>query len=239
MSKSENQVSYLTPANTDFEERYKFIRNKEGRWLSDEDVKRLPRVNFNDPLQNEWKKRSWMLNKFETYMSLASTNKVLDIGCGNGWMTNRISSHCESITGVDVGAEELEQAARCFSSETVHFACCSDWSLLPQNEFDLIYFAGSFHYFQPDTIFWEQLYSLLKPGGEIHIIETKFYTPEELEEAKVRSRNYFENLGVNIDYYHHLTWELLPDPHDVLYKPDLRNKIFKNRSPFPWIRIRK
>ena len=195
MSKEERQVSYITPSKAEFEKQYKSVRDKEGRWLSDEAVKKLPKVDANNSHHEEWKKRAWMLQKFETYMSLASTNNVLDIGCGNGWMTHRISNHCETITGMDVGAEELEQAARCFGTDTTHFVCCNDWSLLPQNSFDLVYFAGSFQYFQPTAEFWNQLLGLLKPEGEIHILETKFYSKEEAKEAELRSKAYFEKLG--------------------------------------------
>ncbi|MCR9171346.1 MAG: class I SAM-dependent methyltransferase [bacterium] len=234
-----NNVHYLTPANENFEAQYKSIRNKEGRWLSDEMVKLLPTVKRSDPKFDEWKKRAWMLNKFETYMSLAATESVLDIGCGNGWMTNRISQHCETITGLDVGKEELEQAARCFGSETTQFVCCTDWSQLPQSSYNLIYFAGSFHYFEPNEAFWESLFGLLAPNGEIHILETQFYNNNEVDAAKLRSSEYFQTMDASIDYYKHLTWDVLPDNHEVLYRSDFRNKLFKNRSPFPWIRIRK
>ena len=239
MSKAFDQVTFLTPADSSFESQYKTVRDQEGRWLSDKAVKKLPEVDRNNPKYSEWKKRAWMLNKFETYMSLASTLNVLDLGCGNGWMTNRISNHCETITGLDVGAEELEQAARCFGTKDVQFVCSTDWSLLPQGSYNLIYFAGSFHYFEPNEAFWESLFSLLAPEGEIHILETQFYSNEDVENARQRSTEYFQNLGTEVDYYKHLTWDVLPKNHEVLYQPDFRNKLFKNRSPFPWIRIRK
>lgn len=239
MSETFHQVNFLTPPDDSFEEQYKSVRDKEGRWLSDDAVKKLPQVEHDDPKANEWKKRAWMLNKFETYMSLASTNNVLDIGCGNGWMTNHMSHHSESITGVDVGKEELEQAARCFGNENVRFVCTTDWSLLPQASFNVIYFAGSFHYFEPDASFWESLFALLAPEGEIHILETQFYDVNEVEAARQRSIAYFDVIGESIDYYKHLSWEVLPENHEVLYRPDFKNRIFKNRSPFPWIRIRK
>ncbi|MDB2657544.1 class I SAM-dependent methyltransferase [Crocinitomicaceae bacterium] len=239
MSQAFNQVTYLTAPDNAFETQYKSVRDKEGRWLSDEAVKQLPQVNRNDQKSEEWKKRAWMLNKFETYVSLASTNNVLDIGCGNGWMTNHISNHSETITGVDVGTEELEQAARCFGNENVRFACTTDWSLLPKASYNLIYFAGSFHYFDPDESFWELLFSMLAPEGEIHILETQFYEKSEVDAAKQRSKEYFKKMGESIEYYKHLAWDVLPEKYEVLYRPDFKNKIFKSRSPFPWIRIRK
>ena len=239
MITSNNQVTYLTPPKSNFEAQYKSIRHKEGRWLSDAEVEQLPQVNPKSPHYAEWKKRSWILNKFETYLSLSAFNTVLDIGCGNGWMTHRTANYCDKITGLDVGKEELEQATRCFGSENIEFVCCDNWTLLPKNHFDLVYFAGSFHYFEPSLEFWSLLKSLLTSNGEIHIFETQFYSESERAEARSRSEEYFQSLGQDVDYYNHLSWKILPDNHEVLYKPNWRNKLFKNRSPFPWIRIRK
>ncbi|GAB5416850.1 MAG: class I SAM-dependent methyltransferase [Crocinitomicaceae bacterium] len=240
MVNPQHQVTFLTPPKEEFESQYKVVRDKENRCLSDDQVKRLPHIDPSSPLVSEWKKRSWMLNKLETYLSLGAFENVLDIGCGNGWMTHKISKYCQSaITGLDVGKEELEQAARCFGSENISFVCCSDWSLLPKEQYDLIYFAGSFHYFEPDTVFWDLLFSLLKPGGEIHILETQFYEIEAVEAAQKRSKEYFEKVGAAVDYYQHLSWDVLPDTYETLYRPNKWNKVFRNRSPFPWIRMRK
>lgn len=232
------EVKYLTPPLENFEVQYKEIRNKEGRWLNDDMVKNLPFVPSNHPLKKEWDMRQWMVSKFGNYLQTNKFENALDIGSGNGWMTYKVAKHVRDITGLDVGKEELEQAARCFGSEGINFVCCSDWSLLPQEHFDLIYFAGSFHYFEPNELFWTQLKKLLKPNGEIHILETQFYSSIEVELARNRSVEYFNSLGMNVEYYKHLSWNILPE-HDVLYRPGILNKLFRSRSPFPWIRIRK
>ncbi len=234
-----HSVKYLTPPLESFESTYKTVRNKEGRWLTDNEVKRLPNIEKNHPLEKEWQKRTWILNKFTAYLERKHPKNILDIGCGNGWLTNKASHYCDQITGIDVGQEELEQAARCFGNDTVSFACCSDWSLLPENTYDLIFFSGSFHYFEPNDAFWTLLKSRLTDNGEIHILETKFYSKAEAVKAKKRSEAYFKTLGATVDYYHHLTWDALPTNFEVLYQPDFRNKLFRKRAPFPWVKIRK
>lgn len=234
-----SEVRYLTDPLQIFEETYKSIRSKEGRWVSDEKVKLLPSIQGNHVLKSEWEKRAWMLYKFLKYLRKKQPKAILDIGCGNGWMTHKVGQVSQKITGIDVGKEELEQAARCFGSDSIQFICCSDWSLLPKASFDVIYFAGSFHYFEPDDQLWETLKSLLKPNGEIHILETRFYTSDEAIAAKKRTEDYFDSLGEKADYYYHLAWSLLPENHEILYKPSILQKIFPKQSPFPWIRIRK
>lgn len=237
-SNSYSQVTFLTESLSAIDVTYKTVRNKEGRWLSDEEVRLLPRIAEHHPLRGEWNQRAWMWNKFAAYLAKKRPQKVLDIGCGNGWMTSRVSRFAEKTLGIDVGKEELEQAARCFGSEMLQFACCNDWSLLPEAEFDLIYFTGSFHYFECTPEFWTSLFRLLAPNGEIHILETRFYLPTEVQAAKKRTQAYYENLGVEVTYYKHLRWDQLPANYELIYRPNAWNKIYKSRAPFPWVRIK-
>lgn len=234
-----HSVTYLTEPLKEFEEEYKNVRKKEGRWLTDDEVKSLPDVRAEHPLAQEWRMRKWMLMQFSDYLADKKPKNVLDIGCGNGWMTNRLSRYCAKITGLDVGEEELEQAARCFGSEVVNFVCSTDWSLLPKNHFDIIYFAGSLHYFEPDKEFWEEIMRMLTPKGEIHILETSFYSEQEIGLAKMRTDDYYKRMNANVNYYKHLHWEVLPENRDFMYRPGILQRFFRGRSPFPWIRIRK
>lgn len=237
LKNKEEGVYFLTPALNEFEKVYTSVRDKEGRMLSDAEVCALPN---SKRLPKEWQKRTWTAERFRAYAQKKPFSKILEIGCGNGWFSNWLASEGRKVIGLDVGAIELQQAARCFQGNNVEFVCCSDWSLLPASYFDCIVFNGSLHYFQLDAAFWQQLYRMLKPQGEIHVLDTPFYTSKKAQEAWERSANYFENLGENhaINYYHQLRFDQLPADHQVLYQPSrLLNKFFSARSPFPWIKI--
>lgn len=237
LKNKEGGVYFLTPTLNEFEKIYTSVRDKEGRMLSDEEVKALP---ISKRLSKEWQKRSWTAQRFRAYANKKAFSKILEIGCGNGWFTNWLASDVRNVIGLDVGATELQQAARCFHGNNLDFICCSDWSLLPSSHFDCIVFNGSLHYFQPNTAFWQSLYRMLKPQGEIHVLDTPFYSSKEAKEARERSTNYFEKLGENhaITYYHQLRIDQLPVGHQVLYQPSrLLNKLISTRSPFPWIKI--
>ncbi len=235
----EHGVYFLTPPLESFEQSYTAVRNKEGRILTDEEVQRLPQ---SSTYAEEWEKRSWTALRFVSYVKKRGFQSVLEIGCGNGWFSALLSKDCSEVIGLDVGRLELEQAARCFPKAGLHYVCCSDWSLLPAQHFDCIVFNGSAHYFEPDGQFWESLYRILKPGGEIHLLDSNIYGREALQAAKQRSADYFSQLGETnaAAYYHHLTWDRLPANHDVLYRPSrFLNKLFSQRSPFPRIRIQR
>lgn len=238
----EKGVYYLTPPKAPFEAEYLAVRKKEDRVPTDDLVRKLPFVPSSHPHFREWQLRSDTLTRFQTFLRKLPQRHILDIGCGNGWFSYQMSQCGHSITGLDVGKTELEQAARCFSGEQIRFICCNAWNLLPEAEFDLITFNASIQYFELTPDFWNSLYRLLKPGGEIHILDSPFYLPEELNAARKRSTEYFLHMQQpNAQlYYFHPLFQQLPESKRILYRPNkwLR-KVLRNRSPFFWISVSK
>ncbi len=233
-------VHYLTEPKQDFEALYVEVRDKEDRLHSDKIVKQLPAMPKGHPHHSEWEKRAWTSQKFSKYLSLRKPINLLEIGCGNGWFANAISKHCEDTFALDIGKEELEQAARCFAGDGIHFICCTDWSLLPKAYFDMIVFNASIQYFDLNETFWRSLYRLLRPNGEIHILDSPFYERQALEKAKQRTEDYFKQLQVAeaSDYYRHACWEDLPPQSKKQYQPNRwLSRLTPKRSPFPWITV--
>ncbi|MFN0275646.1 MAG: hypothetical protein ACKVPJ_07870 [Chitinophagales bacterium] len=92
-----------------------------------------------------------------------------------------------------------------------------------------------------------QLFQYLKPDGEIHVIDTPFYSTSKAGKAKMRTQIYYESIGFLImenNYHHRLCAELRGYQIQFFYKPSflkridyaMRRKIYK---PFPWIVIKK
>jgi hypothetical protein len=83
---------------------------------------------------------------------------------------------------------------------------------------------------------------LLKPGGEIHIIDSPFYSNSEINAAKHRSRIYYEEAGFPAMadcYFHHSLQELKQFRPSVLYNPEnLFNRFKKIKLPFYWLTLR-
>lgn len=238
----ENGVAYLTPPNQDFEELYIQVRETENRVHSDEFVKTLPNVLQTHPHFNEWNKRNWTLQKFKQYLDKENSTSILEIGCGNGWFSNAIATKNRQVFGLDVGKTELEQASRCFAADNIHFLCCTNLEILPENTFDFIVFNASIQYFDLSDSFWKMILQKIKGNGEIHILDSPFYSENEREEAKKRTRSYFNSIDCDEaeNYYKHLLWNELPSNSEIICKPNkIRNKLNKNRSPFPWIKIKK
>jgi sugar O-acyltransferase (sialic acid O-acetyltransferase NeuD family) len=48
-------------------------------------------------------------------LDVAPTDRLVDVGCGNGLLTTRLASHCVHVTGVDTSASMIESAKAFFS----------------------------------------------------------------------------------------------------------------------------
>ena len=86
MIKSESALKFQA-----FEKTYLEVRAFEKRIYSDEDLVDLPFLNGKGALSREWKKRAHSLEKVKIYLK-DKRGKLLEIGCGNGWLSNQMKN---------------------------------------------------------------------------------------------------------------------------------------------------
>ncbi|GAB4490617.1 MAG: hypothetical protein OHK0019_09740 [Saprospiraceae bacterium] len=243
---------------------YLEVRRREGRVFPDEVVRELPFISKSNAYAKEWVWRRRTFERFQKQLSESfqlsesSALRVLDLGCGNGWLANRLAENPDwDVWAVDVNEEELAQGARLFGRENLRFVYADLPALVSRNDipgaspgisfrdtFDIVVLAASVQYF-PDL---EQLiFSLkkcLKPGGEIHILDSPFYKNEEARAAaRQRTLEYYTKLGVPemAAFYHHHLWADV----ERLGGTDLNNRLeikflqkIKWLAPFPWVRVK-
>ena len=234
-------------ANTNFEERYIALKKRENRIYPDEEVFQLPDIAKQNPYYKEWRMRKQSMQRLIRWLEKKNKPmKILEIGCGNGWLCNRLSEIKNSdITGLDINSTELEQATRVFKNNlNVKFVLGEiDSQVFANEKFDIILFAASLQYFQSlqDILF--SVLEHLNDGGEIHIVDTHFYKKEELTEARKRSIDYFTAIGfpdMADRYFHHYVQELEGYNSKILYQPSSGlSKFFRNNNPFPWICVKR
>ncbi len=170
--------------------------------------------------------------------------KILEVGCGNGWLSHRLSLiPGTDITGIDINNIELQQAERVFGdAPNLRFLNMGiESNGLPG--FDHIIFAASIQYFSSVKEIIGFALSKLEPGGEIHILDTHFYKPGEIAAAKERTADHFNELGfpeMAAFYFHHTMEELKSFRYEIVYQPSFFRRQFNNeKNPFPWICIKK
>ncbi len=245
---------------------YLDLRRREGRVLPDEEVVNLPRVSKSSPYAREWKWRERSLRRFMRQLSESSIPKssgsessslsILDLGCGNGWMANRLAENPNwDLWALDLNQEELEQGARLFGRENLHFAYADVVSRnavpgptgIPGTEFrdtfDVIVLAASVQYFPDLKNLLETLRKLLKTKGEIHILDSQFYQNEmERTAARQRTLEYYTKMGVPEMarfYFHHL-WPEAENLGAKNLNDSLKNRFLQKAkwlAPFQWLRF--
>src|ERR1700739_235600 len=97
-----------------FAENYIRLRKKEERIYTDAEVSKLPDISASHIHYKEWLIRKQSCNKLFKYLKKKSKKQnILEIGCGNGWLSAKLASVTSGdVTGIDINTEEIEQASR-------------------------------------------------------------------------------------------------------------------------------
>lgn len=215
-------------------------RSIEDRVLTDADVLQLP---YSRVHEKEWGMRRHAFSKLSKY--LLHANKpgatVLDLGCGNGWMSNCISELGFDVSAMDVNELEVRQGEKLFPNVSFQIG---EVFQLEEEKFDFIIIAGAFQYFENTAELFVKLKSLLKGNGKLIIMESFFYNSREAEIAKISSDAYYQKIGVSEmgAFYFHQKWDCLSSQkYRVIYRLNvifkLLNKMGGNYSPFPIIEV--
>lgn len=224
---------------------YLKVRSKENRVYTDTQVACLPEIDKKHEHYGEWEVRKKSAQKLSAYISSKNKPlKILEIGCGNGWLAAKLSEiEGTQVTGWDVNEIELEQAKRVFADrKNLEFFTTSLMDIEnPVERFDLVVFAASVQYFPSFKDLIKRVKMLLNQDGEIHIIDSVFYNSAEIAAARKRSEEYFNSMQVPEMagfYFHHSIESLREFEHKIIYDPTtFWNRLIRKKNPFYWINI--
>ncbi len=126
----------------------------------------------------EYKKSSSAQQKWAieliTKMDLQGSERVLDIGCGDGKVTSEIATHLKEgcILGIDSSIDMIELATRTFPLKehpNLHFKLKDFQEIDYDSEFDLIFSNASLHWIKGHGDILKRIKKSLKPDGRILI----------------------------------------------------------------------
>jgi ubiquinone/menaquinone biosynthesis C-methylase UbiE len=159
---------------------------------------------------------------------IASGQRILDWGCGNGRLVYILQNKGVEYIGTDQSSGLLEQAEKIFEKEiregSVKFICTENGEVeFPKNYFDLIFMIASFHHL-PDEAnrlqLLQKVFKEMKTDGKLIITVWNLesdWAKEKLEKGykKMGENDYLvpwktKEREVLVErYYHHFTKEEL------------------------------
>ncbi len=217
---------------------------KEHRLYSDAELKELPKSFAYNVHRAEWARRAQSLERFLKYLKRKKSYLyILEVGCGNGWFAEKLAKNQgHQVFGIDVNLPELEQAARIFQMPNLNFFYGDiNEDILSLESFDMVILNNSIQYFPDLYEIVRRCMAFSKMGGEVHILDSPIYKPSEIENAKLKTKQYYEEVGFEaiVPYiYHHSTDDLLAFRHQYLYKAGGLKSLWKKKAgACPWIRL--
>jgi 2-polyprenyl-3-methyl-5-hydroxy-6-metoxy-1,4-benzoquinol methylase len=230
----------------EFENAYLKLRNAEQRFLTPQEIRRLPEVDSSRPDSGEWRIRGISVRRFVNYVKQKERAlRIMEVGCGNAFLSHLLAEQGNKVCAVDVNRHELLQAAVAFTHADLKLCHLDLFKADPPDQpFDLIVFAASIQYFKDASAIIARCVQLLSDRGEIHIFDSPFYPQDQKMEARIRSLAHFQSCGAGefAGFYHHLSIEDLGQFRmKTLYRPLRIRRMLNPRSysPFPWLCLKK
>lgn len=125
---------------------------------------------YDDPVallrQESKTKVPWILQKIEKHFANKKDLKILDVGCGAGFLSNRLSEEAYEVHGIDVSEESLYIAKKYDSTGKVKYQEADAYKLpYADGEFDVVT-AMDFleHVERPEDVV-KEISRVVKPGG--------------------------------------------------------------------------
>lgn len=188
---------FLTPAAVARYERflaeYEMIRRAEGRGSTDPAYyRRLPEVAAADPLFDQWRMRgiSWRHTRRLVLDGRGAPAKVLDLGAGLGWLSNRIAEAGHHPLAVDLSVDDLDGlgAARHLAPAWPRAQAEFDHLPLADGEADVAIFNASLHYSVDYAATLGEALRVLRPDGALVIMDSPIYRDPDAGRAMVHER---------------------------------------------------
>lgn len=109
------------------------------------------------------------------HLKISMSESVLDVGCGDGWITANIASMVKAgkVLGIDQSPEMLAFANKNFSKDcypNLEFKLADGQSFILADTFDIIFSSFALQWFENKDAFFKNCYNSLKNNGRICFI---------------------------------------------------------------------
>jgi trans-aconitate methyltransferase len=103
-------------------------------------------------------------------LPLRGTERILDIGCGDGRVTRKLALRVPKgeVLGVDA-SNNMIAAARQYESANLHFAVLPVEEFSFHEQFDLVFSHAALHWVRDHAMLLQKIYEALRPGGSARL----------------------------------------------------------------------
>jgi SAM-dependent methyltransferase len=205
----------------DFIRDYETIREAEGRGAQDAVWYRaLPFGDRSGRFTQDWRIRAQsyrtllraVIRPLATHTSLT----ILDLGAGNGWLSNRLAAEGHQVAAVDLLTNPRDGLGAHVHYETMFTPIQAEYDSLPldDSQFDVAVFNGSLHYAEDYPTTLREALRVLRPGGQLVVMDSPVYRQAHSGQQMVqeRERHFEQKYGFPsnaLDSEHYLTHDRL------------------------------
>jgi len=173
---------------------YTKIRLAEGRGSADAAFYRnLPDCPDDHPMAWQWsiRRRTFSCFRNRVLPSMGARLRILDLGAGTGWLSNRLAQLGHEPCAVDLSCNDQDglEAARHFGSA---WPCVrAEFDRLPflDASVDAVVFNASLHYSADYVTTLQEALRVLTPAGFLVVLETPVYKLESSGRRMVEERH--------------------------------------------------
>lgn len=151
-------------------------------------------------------------------LALLKPEHVLDVGCGCGGFTAKLSPYCGRITAVDSSRSLIDRCEKENHRANVTYLCMDGRDLrFPAGRFDLVLERGALHH----VLEWEKvLEEMMRVSSRYILVQEPIDDPRSEEKRNtIRAQELFMELQNEVGFSHH---RYLP--------PDYLNGYFQKRN---------
>lgn len=180
-----------------FVKEYEAIRLSEGRCSADPAYYRsLPSQDLTGCNSRNWRIRA---KSFETLMDscvrpaeerLGRPLKLLDLGAGNGWLSYHLAKRGHDAVAVDLMANDFDGLGAHVHFDASFTPVQAEFDHLPfaDGQADMVIYNASFHYSTDYVGAIAEAMRVLRPGGQVIILDSPIYRDGRSGEQMVRER---------------------------------------------------
>lgn len=206
---------------------YEVVRQKEGRGSKEPEgaafYRALPFRDLTGRFADDWKIRAKSFTMLLKRVIDPAEKKqrglqILDLGAGNGWLSARLAARGHEVLAVDLLTNTFDGLGAYTYYEHTFTPIQAEFQFLPlvDEQADVVIFNASLHYAENYEMTLREARRVLKPEGEVVILDSPVYhNPESGRQMALEREAFFQkNYGFksnSIASEHFLTFARLAD----------------------------